>query len=152
MTIRRPGDDVHRKQALFICIYKSLRYSIATGKPRRSRSMTGLRVVEGRGPDDRQSGAARVVVQGISLRQSGMKLTYEGWDLVLHVVTPERLALLRTVRQHQPVSALRLAGILKRGSRDVLVDVRLLLDAHLLGGSEDCLQMEYERLSFSLDL
>ena len=109
--------------------------------------MTGLRVVEERGPDDRQSGAARVVVQGISLRQAGMKLTYEGWDLVLHVVTPERLALLRTVRQHQPVS-----GILKRGSRDVLVDVRLLLDAHLLGGSEDCLQMEYERLSFSLDL
>jgi hypothetical protein len=29
-----------------------------------------------------------------------MKLTYEGWDLVLHVVTPERLMLLRTVRQH----------------------------------------------------
>ena len=114
--------------------------------------MTGLRVVEGRELDDRQSGAARVVVEGISLRQSGMKLTYEGWDLVLHVVTPERLALLRTVRQHQPVSALRLAGILKRGSRDVLVDVRMLLDAHLLGGSEDCLQMEYERLSFSLDL
>ena len=114
--------------------------------------MTGLRVVEGRGPDDRQSGAARVVVQGISLKQSGMKLTYEGWDLVLHVVTPERLALLRMVRQHQPVSALRLAGILKRGCRDVLVDVRMLLDAHLLGGSKDCLQMEYERLSFSLDL
>ena len=114
--------------------------------------MTGLRVVEGRGLDDRQSSAARVVVQGIGLKQSGMKLIYEGWDLVLHVVTPERLALLRTVRQHQPVSALRLAGILKRGSRDVLVDVRLLLDAHLLGGSEDCLQMEYERLSFSLDL
>ena len=56
--------------------------------------MTGLRVVEGRGLDDRQSGAARVVVEGISLRQSGIKLTYEGWDLVLHVVTPERLALL----------------------------------------------------------
>lgn len=36
MTIRRRGDDVHRKRALFICIYKSLRYSIATGKPRRS--------------------------------------------------------------------------------------------------------------------
>ena len=76
--------------------------------------MTGLRVVEGRGLDDRQSGAARVVVQGISLRQSGMKLTYEGWDLVLHVVTPERLALLRTVRQHQPVSALRLGRELWR--------------------------------------
>jgi predicted transcriptional regulator len=81
-----------------------------------------------------------------------MKLTYEGWDLVLHVVTPERLALLRTVRQHQPVSAIRLAGILKRGSRSVLVDVRMLLDAHLLDGSEDCLQLRYDRLSFSLDL
>jgi hypothetical protein len=34
----------------------------------------------------------------------------------------------------------------------VLVDVRMLLDAQLLGGSEDCLQIEYERLSFSLDL
>jgi len=81
-----------------------------------------------------------------------MKLTYEGWDLVLHVVTPERLALLRMVQQHQPVSAIRLAGILKREFRGVLVDVRMLLDAQLLNGSEDFLQLEYERLSFSLDL
>jgi predicted transcriptional regulator len=114
--------------------------------------MTGLRVVDGRGPDDRQSGVTRVVVEGNGPRQAGMKLTYEDWDLVLHVVTPERLALLRTVRQHQPVSAIRLAGILKRGSRSVLVDVRMLLDAHLLDGSEDRLQLRYDRLSFSLDL
>src|SRR5918994_2073680 len=114
--------------------------------------MTGLRVGDGHGLDDRQSSITRVVVEGSGPRQSGMKLNYEGWDLVLHVVTPERLALLRMVRQHQPVSAIRLAGILKRGSRGVLVDVRMLLDAHLLGGSEDCLQMDYERLSFSLDL
>jgi predicted transcriptional regulator len=114
--------------------------------------MTGLRVVDGHGLDDRQSDVMRIVVEGSGPRQSGMKLTYEGWDLVLHVVTPERLTLLRTVRQHQPVSAIHLAGILKRGSRDVLVDVRMLLDAHLLGGSEDCLQIGYERLSLSLDL
>jgi predicted transcriptional regulator len=114
--------------------------------------MTGLRVVDGRGPDDRQFGVTRVVVEGSGPRQSGMRLTYEGWDLVLHIVTPERLALLRTVRHHQPVSAIRLADIVKRGFRSVLVDVRMLLDAHLLDGSEDRLQLKYERLSFSLDL
>jgi predicted transcriptional regulator len=76
-----------------------------------------------------------------------MKLAYADWNLVLHVVTPERLALLRTVRHHQPVSAIRLTRVLKRGSRSVLVDVRMLLN-----GSEDRLQMKYESLSLSLDL
>ena len=81
-----------------------------------------------------------------------MRLSYESWDLVLHVVTPERLALLRTVRSRQPVNAYHLALMIGRDPEEVLVDVRLLLDAHLLGGTEDHLYVEYERLSFSLDL
>ena len=45
-----------------------------------------------------------------------------------------------------------LALMIGRDPEEVLVDVRLLLDAHLLGGTEDHLHVEYERLSFSLNL
>jgi predicted transcriptional regulator len=113
--------------------------------------MTRLRVVGGR-----ESGGgtapAGVVVEGCGLARKGMRLSYESWDLVLHVVTPERLALIRTVRSRQPVNAYHLALMIGRDPEEVLVDVRLLLDAHLLGGTEHRLHVEYERLSFSLDL
>ena len=46
-----------------------------------------------------------------------MRLSYESWDLVLHVVTPERLALLRTVRSRQPVNASDLALMIGRDPR-----------------------------------
>ena len=113
--------------------------------------MTRLRVVGGR-EGGGGTAPAGVVVEGGGLARKGMRLSYESWDLVLHVVTPERLALLRTVRSRQPVTASHLALMIGRDPGEVLVDVRLLLDAHLLGGTEDHLHVEYERLSFSLDL
>ena len=113
--------------------------------------MTRLRVVGGREVGGRTAPAG-VVVEGCGLARKGMRLSYESWDLVLHVVTPERLALIRTIRSRQPVTASHLALMIGRDPKEVLVDVRLLLDAHLLGGTEDHLYVEYERLSFSLDL
>src|SRR4029079_4802005 len=98
--------------------------------------MRGLGVVGGGGGGGRTAPAG-VVVEGCGLTRKGMRLSYASWDLVLHVVTPERLALLRTVRSRQPVTASHLALMIGRDPGEVLVDVRLLLDAHLLGGTED---------------
>ena len=111
-----------------------------------------LRLVGGRDVGEANPVGAGVIVEGRASSRGGMRLSYESWDLVLHVMSPERLDLLRTVRRHQPISAARLAPLLRRDPQEVLVDVRLMIDARLLDGDEDNLGVLYERLSFSLDL
>jgi predicted transcriptional regulator len=68
--------------------------------------------------------------------QEQASIAFESMEQLLGVLTPNRWALLRTLRANGPGSIRALAHLLKRDYRGVHADVTVLLDAGLIERSD----------------
>ena len=78
---------------------------------------------------------ARRLDQGVRKQGQG-HISFESMEGLLRVLTPNRWRLLRTLRNHGPVSVRALARSLDRDYRGAHADVALLIDAGLIERNE----------------
>ena len=71
------------------------------------------------------------------IEQAEVHLNFEDFAMLLSVLTPKRLALLRSLRQHGPLSVRALAKHLERDYKNVHTDARALEDVDLIARTEE---------------
>ncbi len=69
--------------------------------------------------------------------QAEIHLNFEDFAMLASVLTPKRMELMKTLRQHGPLSVRALAKQLQRDYKNVHVDVSALEDADLIQRTEN---------------
>ena len=94
------------------------------------------------GVEDAERGFDRFVkawhkAEACDIEQAEVHLNFEDFAMLLSVLTPKRLAMLRSLRQHGPLSVRALAKQLERDYKNVHADVRALEEVALIGRTEE---------------
>jgi predicted transcriptional regulator len=71
------------------------------------------------------------------IEQAEVHLNFEDFAKLLSVLSPKRLAMLRSLRQEGPLSVRGLAKQLERDYKNVHADVRVLEEVGLIGRTEE---------------
>ncbi len=93
------------------------------------------------GVEDAKRGFERFVkawhkVEAGEIEQAEVHLNFEDFAMLLSVLTPKRLALLRSLRRNGPLSVRALAKHLERDYKNVHVDARGLEEVGLINRTE----------------
>lgn len=94
------------------------------------------------GVEDAERGFQRFVeawrkAEAGGIEQAEVHLNFEDFSMLLSVLTPKRLALLRSLRQHGPLSVRALAKQLERDYKNVHSDAGALEDVSLIGRTKE---------------
>jgi predicted transcriptional regulator len=94
------------------------------------------------GVEDAEGGFERFVkawhkAEADEIEQAEVHLNFEDFAMLLSALTPKRLALLRTLRQHGPLSVRALAKQLERDYKNVYTDAGALEDVDLIARTEE---------------
>ncbi len=94
------------------------------------------------GVEDANRGFARFIetwhkVEAGEIEQAEIHLNFEDFSMLASVLTPKRLELMKTLRQHGPLSVRALAKQLNRNYKNVHVDARALEEVDLIQRNEE---------------
>ena len=93
------------------------------------------------------------VEQGVLSEEAEIHLNFEDLSMLLAVITPRRLEVLKTLRQHGQMSVRALAKLLSRDYKNVHADTRALEEVGLLERTESgTLQAPWDVIDAHLSL